>query len=103
MSEAAQKVSRFIWHFRFPLAGLCVLLSLVSATQLTSLAVSNSLEIWYPEDDPELLNYRHFQETYGNDEIVVAAIQSEDTFESDAGLELLATLTDEMLDVEGVA
>lgn len=103
MSNAAVSASNFIWRWRFPLAALCLVLSLFATSQLTSLAVSNSLEIWYPEDDPELLNYRQFQQTYGNDEIVVAAISHNEGFSSEAGLQLVGSLTDDLLDIDGVA
>lgn len=103
MSVASVRASRFIWRWRFLLAALCVLMSLLAASRLTSLGVSNSLEIWYPADDPELLNYRQFQRTYGNDEIVVAAVSSDDGFESEAAIELLGSLTDDLLDIDGVA
>ena len=85
------------------MSALCLGLSLLAASQLTSLTVSNSLEIWYPADDPELLNYRHFQQTYGNDELVVAAVSNNDGFASDAGIELVGSLTDDLLDIDGVA
>ncbi len=103
MSKDATCFANFIWRWRFQLAGLCLLLSVLAASQLTSLAVSNSLEIWYPEDDPELLNYRQFQQTYGNDEIVVAAVSSDEGFDSEAGTELIGSLTDDLLDIEGIA
>jgi len=97
------RAAKFIWRWRFPLSALCLGLSLLAASQLTSLAVSNSLEIWYPADDPELLNYRQFQQTYGNDELVVAAVSNKDGFASEAGTELLGSLTDDLLDIDGVA
>ena len=103
MSNAAVNASKLIWRWRFALFALCLLFSLLAASQLTSLAVSNSLEIWYPADDPELLNYRQFQQTYGNDEIVVAAVSHSEGFASDAGTELVGTLTDDLLDIDGVA
>ena len=103
MSTVAVKAANFIWRQRFYLAALCLLLSVLAASQLRSLSVSNSLEIWYPEDDPELLNYRQFQQTYGNDEIVVAAISLDEGFATDDATDLIGELTDRLLDVEGVA
>jgi len=97
------RAAKFIWRWRFALSALCLGLSLLAASQLTSLAVSNSLEIWYPADDPELLNYRQFQQTYGNDELVVAAVSNIDGFASEVGIELLGSLTDDLLDIDGVA
>ena len=103
MSNAAYRASYFIWRWRFWLTGLCLLCSVLAAAQLSSLSVSNSLEIWYPADDEELLNYRQFQQTYGNDEVVVAAISSPDGFVSGDGTELVGALTDDLLDIDGVA
>jgi len=103
MNNTAVIASNFIWRWRFPLAALCLLCSALAATQMPSLGVSNSLEIWYPEDDPELKNYRQFQQTYGNDEIVVVAVSSNDGFANEAGTELIGELTDRLLDVDGVA
>ena len=103
MSKTAHSAANFIWRWRFPLAGLCLLVSVLAASQLSSLAVSNSLEIWYPQDDPELLNYRRFQENYGSDEIVVAAVRRDDGFATAAGTELVGSLTDDLLDIDGVA
>jgi len=103
VSIAAQRASIFIWRWRFLLAGLCFLCSTLGALQLASLSVSNSLEIWYPADDPELLSYRQFQQTYGNDEVVVVAISNAGGFASADGTELIAALTDEFLDIHGVA
>ena len=103
MSNAAVRVANLIWRWRFPLSALCLGLSVLAASQLSSLAVSNSLEIWYPADDPELLNYRQFQRTYGNDEIVIAAVSRDDGFASEAATELIGSLTDDLLDIDGVA
>ena len=103
MSGASRQTAIFIWRWRMQLAGLCLLLSAFAGLQLTSLAVSNSLEVWYPEDGPELRNYRRFQQTYGSDEIVVAAISSEAGFASDGGTDIVAALTDALLDIDGVA
>ena len=103
MSKTALSAANFIWRWRFPSAGLCLLVSVLAASQLSSLAVSNSLEIWYPQDDPELLNYRRFQENYGSDEIVVAAVRRDDGFATAAGTELVGSLTDDLLDIDGVA
>lgn len=103
MTPLAVRVAEFTWRWRFLLAVMCLAGSALAATQLELLSVSNSLEIWYPEDDPELERYRRFQQTYGNDEIVIAAISREQGFTSGDATELVAVLTDELLDVEGVA
>ncbi len=94
-----------IWRARFWLTGIVVLVTVIAAKQVAGLSVSNSLEIWYPEDDPELLRYLEFQENYGSDEIVVVAVSSRDgtDFRSDDGGYLIGDLTDSLLDIDNVA
>ena len=55
---------------------LAVLASLVVATKgALKVGVDNSLEIWFVEDDPKLETYKDFQEEYGNDEVVILALE----------------------------
>ncbi len=98
-----RNTAEFIWHWRFLLAAICLAITALAASQLGMLTVSNSLEIWYPEDDPELIQYRGFQKQYGNDEVVIAAVTSEEGFDHEDGDVLLEELTDRLFDIDGVA
>ena len=98
-----RNTAEFIWHWRFLLAGICIAITAVASLQLGALTVSNTLEIWYPEDDPELIQYREFQKQYGNDEVVIAAVTSEKGFDHEDGDQLLEELTDGLFDIDGVA
>ena len=73
MRNGSAQCARLLWKYRFVLSAFVILVTVVAALQLATLSVSNSLEIWYPQDDPELISYREFQQTYGSDEIVVVA------------------------------
>jgi hypothetical protein len=103
VTEVSRKAAAAIWKFRFVLSGLVLLVTGGALSQLGSLDVSNSLEVWYPEDDPELVNYRAFQDTYGSDEIIVVAVAGDSRFDDDDGVEQVAGLTDRLLDIPGVA
>jgi len=105
MRNGSAQSARLLWKYRFVLSALVILVTLVAARQLATLSVSNSLELWYPQDDPELISYREFQQTYGSDEIVVVAVSSRDgsVFTSDEGGYLVGDLTDRLFDIEGVA
>ncbi len=103
MKSFWRNTAEFIWHWRFLLAAICVAVTALSGTQLGALTVSNSLEIWYPEDDPELIQYREFQEQYGNDEVVIAAVKRDAGFDHEEGDALLEELTDGLFDIDGVA
>jgi hypothetical protein len=41
--------------------------------------VDNSLSIWFLEGDPALRSYRTFQRLFGNDEVVIVAVQDSAT------------------------
>ncbi|MGI9262092.1 MAG: efflux RND transporter permease subunit [Woeseiaceae bacterium] len=105
MNSRSTFAARFLWDYRYLLGALVLLVTLVAGLKLAALSVSNSLEIWYPESDPELINYRQFLETYGSDEIIVVAVYSdvEDRFVGDEGNYLIGDLTDRLLDIDGVA
>ncbi len=105
MTSKSAIAAKFLWNYRFPLNSLVLLVTVIAGLQLTTLSVSNSLEIWYPEDDPELVNYRRFQETYGSDEIIVVAVHSaqKERFVAEEASYLIGDLTDRLLDIEGVA
>ena len=94
-----------IWRHRFVLALLVLFVTAAAGLQIPSFSVSNSLESWYPDDDPALTAYREFLETYGSDEIVVVAVESPSalTFDGDEGVRLVENLTDALLDLDGVA
>jgi hypothetical protein len=98
-----RNTAEFIWHWRFLLAAICIALAGIAGMQLKALTVSNTLEIWYPEDDPELIQYREFQAQYGNDEVVIAAVTRDAGFDHEDGDQLLEELTDSLFDIDGVA
>jgi predicted RND superfamily exporter protein len=103
MRTLSLKSAQILWRFRFAFCALLFVMTAFAVRELSNLGVSNSLEVWYPEDDPELANYRQFQSTYGSDEIVVVAVRGEADFGEDNARELLGDLTDLLLDIDGVA
>lgn len=103
MSPAALKVAELLWQRRLCLGLAAAALTLLAACWLPSLAVSNSLEVWYPDDGPAMRRFRDWQARFGGDEIVVVAISRDGGFADDAGIELVAGLTDRLFEIEGVA
>jgi len=102
MKSTRDSVASWLWQARFALLALAIVLTALASTQLPSLGVSNSLEIWYPEDDPALLRYREFQERFGNDEIIVVAVTGDASFDSTDGRDRVAEITDQLYYVDGV-
>lgn len=103
MTGASLFAARLIWKGRWMLLALCIVLTVAALRPLAGLTVSNSLEIWYPDDDPVLEDYRRFLERYGSDELVVVAVSDPGGFRTDAALERISSLTDDLYAVDGVA
>lgn len=101
--NAQARLVAFIWNRRWILLGVCLGLTLVAGHYAARVGVDNSLEIWFVEDDPALVSYHRFQDTYGNDESVVIAFHEPDGIVTERGKALLARAEAALRDVEGVA
>jgi len=53
---------------------LTILLTALSLVGVTQIGVDNAVEVWFLDDDPALASYRDFQESFGNDEMVVLGV-----------------------------
>lgn len=82
----ADTIVRWLWRQRLILVTAAILVTLGFAVNLRHLGVDNSLDIWFLQNDPVLLEYREFQQMFGHDEVIVVALRD------DAGI----------LDVDGI-
>lgn len=73
-----------VWAARSPLISLSIVLmfSVLLSLGLTRLEVDVSNDAMFDKDDPSSIAYREFQKKFGRDDIVVAAIASDDIFSS---------------------
>lgn len=69
-------LARFLVRRRAPLFYGLVALILAGALFIPRIVIDNSIELWFLEDDPALVSYNGFKSLYGNDEVVVAAVDS---------------------------
>ncbi|MBW2314465.1 MAG: MMPL family transporter [Deltaproteobacteria bacterium] len=63
--------------------------------------VDPSINRLLPTDDPDVAFYEHVREVFGNDEIVLVALEAPDVFEPDV-LRRVARITDRLGDIDGV-
>ena len=73
----AETIVTGLWRQRKILLALVILVSLGFALNLRHLGVDNSLDIWFLQDDPVLLEYREFQQVFGHDEAIVVALRDD--------------------------
>ena len=62
-----------------------VILSLLAGWQALSVRMDTSIDVWFLEDDPDLVSYDQFLEIFESDQIVVMAY-SDEALWSDEGL-----------------
>jgi uncharacterized protein len=69
-------------HRRGPLLVLLVvaLLSSLAAVFAARVTLDQSIEIWFLDDDPDLVTYREFIDRFGADEMAVIGVFSEDAY-----------------------
>jgi len=105
MKTTSYVAARTLWRLRLPLFALALLFTIFAGHQLKSLTVANSLDVWYPQDHPELLNYENYLDTYGSDEVVIVTVRSRDhlPFDSPEGYFVLGDLTGLLFGIDGVA
>jgi len=97
------RIAEFVWDRRRLLALACAVVTVLALWQARAVGVDNSLRIWFVDDDPTLVAYRSFQARFGNDEVVVVALERADGMASDAGLRLLERAQARLAQVDGVA
>jgi len=102
-ASTSEWIAGWIYDRRWACLGVCLVLAVGAAVPALRVTVDNSVQRWFVEGDPALTAYRSFQDTYGNDETVLIALQRDEGMLTPAGLELLQDATRELRAVEGVA
>ena len=98
-----ERFAAAVLHYRAVIVVGTLALSLPFAySAVAYLKTENSLEVWFPEDDPQMVGYREFQKKFGSDEFFVVAFETEDAFAPEV-LGLLERLTADLeaIEVEG--
>ena len=83
---AADRIVASIVRLRTQLLLLVMVVTGLAMLGLTRVGVDNAVEVWFPSDDPALLDYQDFLGTFGNDEVVVIGVHSADGIVSEDGL-----------------
>ena len=81
---------------------LLILLVTLSLFYSTKAKITNSLSIWFPENEPTLLEYRRFLEKFGNDEQLVIGLESATPFTLQTNIEKLKVMAKELKSIQGI-
>lgn len=80
-----------------------VLATAALAVPAARVGVDNAVDVWFVKGDPALESYHRFQETFGNDEVVVVGVVADRGVFEAATLDRLRVLTTRLEAVTGVA
>ena len=72
-----QRIVHTVLQARWVLLFAVLLLTGIAGLGASRVGVDNAVDIWFVDDDPALVAYRDFLETFGNDEVVVTAVFDE--------------------------
>ena len=93
-----------IIKLRWWLAGLLFLTAISLLPYSTKAFVpNNSLKLWFLETDPLITHYDTYQNTFGNDEVIVILLQSTEDLLGAQALERLRQFEKEAKQIHGVA
>ena len=90
------------YKYRYLLLLLVFLSVGALSVKLPGLKIDNSFDIWFVENDPALQRYKSFLEEFGNDEVIVTVISSEQPMLTEKDLKELEDLTSCFASIEGV-
>jgi predicted RND superfamily exporter protein len=98
-----ERLAAWTWDRGRFIAAVLAAVTALAAWQATRVGVDNSLAVWFVEDDPQLAAYTRFQAQFGNDEVVVVALEEPSGVLVDPGLARLGRAARALRAVDGVS
>jgi predicted RND superfamily exporter protein len=98
-----EAIVAWVQRFRWPLLAALIAVTVAAAFGAMKVGVDNAVDIWFPSDDPALQDYRAFQQSFGNDEVVVVALHDAQGILTPAGLDTIRAVGKIAAGVEGIA
>jgi predicted RND superfamily exporter protein len=102
-SSWTRRTAFWLYDRRWNVLVGALLLTIIATLPAMTVHVDTAVQNWFAEGDPALQAYRDFQETYGNDEVVLIGLQRSDGLLTPGGLSLLRTATERVRSIDGVA
>lgn len=99
----SERIAGWIYDRRWACLAAGLALALAAVVPALRVEVDNSIQRWFVEDDPALEAYRSFQETYGNDEVVLITLRREGGMLTPTGFRVLRNATRELRSDERIA
>jgi len=102
MLPAADSIAAWLVDRRRVLAGVAVLVAILSVYESRRLEFVRSIDTMFDRTDPALVPYRRMLRAFGSSEVVLAAYEDPELF-TPAGISRLRALTDTVAGLPGIA
>ncbi|SMF74212.1 efflux RND transporter permease subunit [Pseudobacteriovorax antillogorgiicola] len=100
LNKSIAALIRFRWLLFLVFAALAFILGPYAQKAFVP---DNSIKVWFLEDDPTLLDYEHFQDTFGNDEVLLILLENQNASVFDEGFfQRIDALSQDLESLEGV-
>lgn len=96
MHNFVEKVIKFRWF----IAVLIPIISILMALQLKHLAFEGSYRIWFGEESKILKNYDNFRDIFGNDQAITVTFRNENTVFNKESLGVIQRITEKFWQTE---
>lgn len=98
-----QRLVAAIWDRPGWWLAVVLAITVLAISQVRTLGVDNSVEIWFADGDPALTEYRNFQDLFGSDDSVAVFLHDPRGLTEAAGLARLRKVSNAVSAVDGVA
>jgi len=99
----SRRVAIWLFERRWVALGGALLLTALAVVPALQVGVDTAVQNWFTKGDPALKAYREFQDTYGNDEVVLIGVHRSEGIFTSEGIALLQTATERVRAIDGVA
>ncbi|MBN1881455.1 MAG: MMPL family transporter [Deltaproteobacteria bacterium] len=97
-----KRFAEIIISFRWLILACLGCAALLTVPKIGELKVNNSIRIWFVEDDPNLVAFDQFQETFGGEEFIVLGLAADDTVFTPEHLSIIKDIGDDLNNIDGV-
>jgi len=96
------KLGEFILNYRIPIFVIVLVVTVLLGYQLRNYSIAQNLRDDLPEDNPEIVYFEEFNDQFGDQELLLFLVGTQDGIFTEDHLRFLDHLTGEMEKVEGI-
>jgi predicted RND superfamily exporter protein len=98
-----KRFAEVVLAWRWPILAFFIVALVLSIYETKDMRINNAIRIYFVSDDPNLVDYDRFEETFGGDEFVVIALKDEKGIFNARDLEIIRAIGTDLKKIDGVS